>query len=171
MNALLTQHARTHWFFLVAPFVIAADVYVAIGARSEIDRLIEAGLLFDLAVLIPCLYWLCYRERGRKAVVRTAALCCLGIWAALNLVPEAEHELLNYVGPLRYFGIAALVWLEVIIVVTIYRTAFKGGSANEVAARAQDEADLPPWAARLLAREALFWRRAWYRLKRFVGGR
>jgi hypothetical protein len=146
-------------------------VYVAISARGEIDRLIEAGLLFDLAVLIPCLYWLCYRGRGRKAVVRAAALCCLGIWVTLKLVPEAERELLNYVAPLRYFGIAVLVWLELAVVVAIYRTAFKGGSANEVAAQAQDKADLPPWAARLLAREALFWRCVWHRLKRFVGGK
>lgn len=171
MNALLPRHARTHWFFLVAPPVIAADVYVAMDARGEIDRLIEAGLLFDLAVLIPCLYWLCYRGRGTKAVVRAATLCCLGIWAALKLVPEAEHELLEYVAPLRYFGIAALAWLELAVVVTIYRTAFKGGSANEVAAQAQDQADLPPWAARLLAKEALFWRGVWHWLKRFVGGR
>lgn len=171
MNALLPHHARAHWFFLVAPFVMAADVYVALDARGEIDRLIEAGLLFDLAVLLPCLYWLCYRGRGRKAAVRAAALCCLGIWAALKLVPEAEHELLIYVAPLRYVGIAALVWLELEVIIAIYRTAFKGGSANEVAAQAQESADLPPWAARLLAREALFWRGAWHWLKRFFDGR
>lgn len=171
MNALLPPQARAHWFFLAAPLVAAADVYVAIGARGEIDRLIEAGLLLDLAVIIPCMYWLCYRGRGRKAVVRAAALCCLGVWAALKLVPEAEHDLLTYVAPLRYLGIAALVWLEVAVVVAIYRTAFKGGSANEVAAQAQDKADLPPWAARLLAREALFWRGVWHWLKRFVGGK
>lgn len=171
MNSRLPQLAHTHWFLLVAPLVVAADAYVAIGARGEIDRLVEAGLLFDLAVLIPCLYWLCYRGRGRKAVVRAAALCCLGIWAALKLVPETEHELLNYVAPLRYFGIAALVWLEVAVAVTIYRAAFNGGSAHEVAAQAQDKADLPPWAARLLAREALFWRGAWHWLRRFVGGK
>ena len=171
MNALLRHHARTHWFFLVAPLVIAADLYVASGEQGEIDRLIEAGLLFDLAVLIPCLYWLCYRGRGRKAVVRAAALCFLGIWAALKLVPEAKHELLDYVAPLRYLGVAALVWLELAVVVAIYRTAFKGGSANEVAAQAQDKADLPPWAARLLAREALFWRGVWHWFKRFLGGK
>lgn len=171
MNALLLQHARVHWFFLVAPIVIATDVFVAIEARGEIDRLIEAGLLFDLAVLIPCLYWLCYRGRGMKAVVRAAALCCLGIWATLKLVPEAEHELLGHVAPLRYLGIAALVWLELAVVVAIYRTAFKGGSADEVAALAQDKAEMPPWAARLMAREALFWRRIWQWLKQLAGRR
>jgi hypothetical protein len=150
---------------------MAADVYVAIGARGKTDRLVEAGLLFDLAVLIPCLYWLCYRGRGIKAVVRAAALCCLGIWAALKLVPEAEHELLKYVAPLRYFGIAALFWLELAVAVTIYRAAFNGDSENEVAALAQDKSDLPPWAARLMAREAMFWRGVWHWLRRFVGGK
>jgi hypothetical protein len=171
MNALLTPRVRRHWFFLVAPLVLAADVYVAFRERGEIDRFIEAGLLLDLAVLIPCLYWFCYRGRGRKAAIQAAALCCLGIWAALKLVPEAQHRLLDYVAPLRYLGIAVLVWLELAVVVAIYRTAFKGGSAEEVAAQAQERADLPPWAARILAREALFWRSAWRWLKGLLGGK
>jgi len=158
---------RAHWFFVVAPFVIAADLFVALDPRGGIDRLVEAGLLFDLAVVLPCLYWLCYRGRGRKAVIRAAALSCLGIWAALKLVPEPEQELLSYVAPLRYAGLAALVWLEVAVLLAIYRTAFKGGSVQDVAAQAQATAGLPPWAARIVALEATFWRGAWRALKRF----
>ena len=61
-----TQTLRINWFLLVAPVVIAADLYLGLSARGGVDKLVEAGLLFDLVVLIPCLYWLCYRQRGQK---------------------------------------------------------------------------------------------------------
>lgn len=164
-----TRSLRLHWFFLVAPIVVAGDLYVGLSARGEIDRLIEAGLLFDLAVLLPCLYWLCYRERGRKVIVRSAAVACLGIWAALKIVPESERELLDHVAPLRYAGLAALVWLELVVVVAIYRTIFKGGAVNQAVSRAP--ADMPPWVARLLAMEAKFWLGIWLAIKRVLGKR
>ena len=171
MNINFPSHARTHWFFLVAPLIIAADIYLAFSFRGEISGPLEAGLLFDLAVLLPCLYWLCYRGRGRKAAIRAMALACLGIWAALKLVPESEHQFLGYVAPLRYLGIAVLVWLELAIILAIYRSIFKGGSPAEAAACAQAAADLPPWLARLLVLEATFWRRVWETLRRFFGRR
>lgn len=131
------------------------------------DRLVEAGLLFDLVVVIPCLYWACYRSRGRRAAVRAAAFACLGIWVALKLVPEAERDLLNYVAPLRYVGLAALVWLELVVVVALYRAVFKGGTVEHAAAQAPPE--MPPWVAKLLAMEAAFWLRVWRGIKSWVG--
>ena len=159
-----TQLLRLNWFFVIAPLVLAVDLYVGLSARGQIDHLIEAGLLFDLVVLIPCLYWLCYRQRGKKAVIKAAALACLGIWAALKLVPESERDLLNTVAPLRYVGLAALAWLEFVVVLAIYRTVFKTGSVDEAVSRAP--ADMPPWVVRLLAIEANFWRRLWGAIKR-----
>ena len=158
---------RTHWFFWVAPLVLAADFYVAFSARGTVDRLVEAGLLFDLALLLPLLYWWCYRQRGKPALVRAAALACLGIWLATKLVPEHERDLLVYVGPLRYAGLAVLVWLEVVLVVAIYRSVFKGGSVEQAVAHARG--DMPPWVAKLLALEARFWFRVWGAIKRLFG--
>lgn len=166
-STMNTQHVRVHWFFLVAPVVVAIDLYVALSARGDFDRILEAGLLFDLVVLVPCLYWLCYRQRGKKAAVRAAALACLGIWAALKLVPEAERDLLNYVAPLRYVGLAALVWLELVVVLAIYKSVFKGASVSQVASQAP--ADMPPWVAKLLAMEAKFWLKVWGVIKRCFG--
>ena len=166
----MTAHRiRQHWFFLAAPLVLATDLSVAVYARGSIDRTLEAGLLFDLVVLIPCLYWLCYRHRGRAALTRAAALACLGIWFALKLVPEPEQDLLFYVAPLRYVGLAALLWLELVVVVSIYRTVFKGGAVSDAVARAP--VDMPPWLARLLALEARFWLKLWHFLRRVVGKR
>lgn len=164
-----TNPLRLHWFFLFAPLVLAVDLYVGLSARGQIDHLTEAGLLFDLVVLIPSLYWLCYRQRGKKAVIKAAALACLGIWAALKLVPEPERDLLNFVAPLRYVGLAALAWLELVVVLAIYRTVFKSGSVDEAISRAP--ADMPPWVVRLLAIEANFWRQVWGVVKRLLGKR
>lgn len=155
-----------HWFFAVAPLVLAVDVCVGLSARGEIDCFIEAGLLFDLVVLIPTLYWICYRRRGKQAFIKAAALACVGIWAALKLVPEPERDLLNYVAPIRYAGLAALAWLEIVVVLAIYRTVFKGGTIDEAITRAP--ADMPAWAVRLLAIEAKFWVKLWGGVKRLL---
>jgi hypothetical protein len=157
----LPPKVRAHWFFWIAPIVIAINCFVALRARDEVDRLIEAGLLFDLAILLPFLYWLCYRGRGKQAVIRAAALACLGIWAATKLVLPAEQELLHYVAPLRYVGLAVLVMVEIAIVMAVYRAVFRGGSAADAAAQAQKAADMPAWAAKLIAYEATLWRRVW----------
>lgn len=162
-----TNPLRLHWFFVIAPLVLALDLHVSLSARGQIDHLIEGGLLFDLVVLIPSLYWLCYRQRGKKAFVKAAALACLGIWAAVKLVPEPERDLLNYVAPLRYVGLAALVWLELVVVLGIYRAVFKSGSVDEAVSRAP--ADMPPWMVRMLAIEANFWRKTWGVVKRLLG--
>jgi len=169
MNPITNHPFRAHWFFFVAPIVVAGNIFVALSSRGEIDRLLEAGLLFDLAVLLPCLYWLCYKARGKKAAIRAGALSCLGIWGALKLVPEAEQNLMAYVAPLRYVGLAALIWLELAVLLAIYRSIFKGGTSHEATARVQAETDMPPWAARLLVLEAMFWRRIWQGLKRMLG--
>lgn len=164
-----TPTLRAHWFFFIAPIVLAVDLHIVLDARGEIDRLIEAGLLADLAIVLPCLYWLCYRKRGRPAVIRAVALACLGIWVALKLVPEAERDLLNYVEPLRYVGIAALVWLEIVVVLAIYSSVFKGGAVSEAAS--QVPAEFPPWVAKLMALEAKFWLNVWGAIKRIFGKR
>ena len=160
---------RVHWFFFIAPVVLAVNLYVGLSERGDIDRFVEAGLLFDLMVLILCLYWLCYRRRGRHAVIQAAALACLGIWAALKLVPESERILLNYVAPIRYVGLTVLVWLDLIVVLAIYRSVFKGGSVTEAASHAPD--GVPPWIAKLLALEARFWLTVWGKVKRVLGKR
>jgi hypothetical protein len=123
--------------------------------------------LFGLVLLVPSLYWICYRECGKQAVIKAAALACLGIWAALKLVPASERDLLNYVAPLRYVGLAALIWLELVVVLAIYKAVFKGGSVAEAASRAPDE--IPPWVAKLLAIEANFWLKVWGFIRRLLG--
>jgi hypothetical protein len=164
-----THQLRVHWFLFVAPLILGADLYCGLSLRGEIDRVIEGGLLFDLSVLLPGLYWLCYRNRGRRAVFGAVAMACSGVWVASKIVPEVERDLLNYFVPLRYVGIAVIVWLEVAIVFTIYRAIFKGGTVDQ--AISQAPADLPPWVSKLLAMEANFWLKVWNSVRRFFGAK
>ncbi|MBB5018178.1 hypothetical protein HNQ59_001463 [Chitinivorax tropicus] len=154
---------RAHWFYFIAPFILLADGHLWLTTLGAIERLGEAALLLDLTVLIPCLYWLCYRQQGRQAVIRAAALACLGIWAVTQLIPEADRTLLNYIAPLRYLGLAALIGVELIVVMAIYRRIFKGGSVEQAIAQVPD---IPPGLARWLALEAAFWLKVWGMLKR-----
>lgn len=162
-----TKALRTHWFFFVAPVILAGWIYVTKETQAPVDRILEVGLLFDLVVLVPCLYWLCYRARGRRALLRAAALACLGIWVALKLVPESDREILGYVAPLRWVGLAALIWLEVKVVAAIYKSVFKVGSTAQATSLATS--DMPPWVTQLLALEAKVWLRVWQFIKRMAG--
>jgi cbb3-type cytochrome oxidase subunit 3 len=169
MNTLPASPLRTHWFLVAAPLVIATDIYMALTQRGDAPRLIEAGLLFDLAILLPALCWWCYRSQGRKAVIRAVALACLGIWVVGKLVPAEAHVLLTYVAPLRYAGLAVLVWIELAIVVAIWRAVFKGKSVNDATAALPLAQDMPPWVARLIAWEARLWLRVWRWIRSLVG--
>ncbi len=158
---------RAHWFFVVAPIILAADIYLGLISQGAISRLIELGLLFDLLVLVPSLYWICYRQRGKKAIIKAVALACLGVWIALKLVPESEREVLVYAAPLRYIGLAGLVWLEIVVIVAVYRAVFNGRPTAEAAAKAST--DMPPWVAKLLVLEARLWLKLWQFIKRIFG--
>jgi hypothetical protein len=158
---------RAHWFFFVAPLIVVADLHLALTVQGEFNRWLEAGLLLDLMLVVPGLYWLCYRSKGRAAIIKAVALACLGIWVATKLVPEPEQDLLGLMAPLRYLGLAVLLLIEIKLMVAIYRSAFKGDTVEEITAKGG--ADMPAWAAKLIAMEARFWMRVWAWVKR-IGG-
>lgn len=170
MVNVLPAPLRAHWFFLALLPIAATDVGIALMWRGEIDRMIEAGLLFDLALLLPALYWFCYRHHGRKAGVRAVMLACLGVWVAGKLVAVEEQQLIAALAPIRYVGLAALVALELVLLVAIYRAVFKHGEIDPATALRAEAQGMPPWLLRLLAVEARFWARAWQALRR-IGGR
>jgi hypothetical protein len=161
-----TRLLRAHWFYFLVPALLAVETYLIFSTQLKFDRPLEAGLLFDLAVLTPLLYWLCYRSRGRKAAFRAVALACLGVWIAAKLVPEPDHDLLTYAMPLRYAGLAVLVWIELAIGFAIYRTIFRGGSVSEVTAQLPME--VPSWVVKLIAIEVHFWQKVSRAIKRLL---
>ncbi len=158
-----------HWFVPLGLLIVLADVVAAMNDDWSNPRILEAILLIDLALVIPALYWWCYRARGRQAILRAVALGCFGVWVAGHLVPDEQHHFLGAVWFLRYLGIAMLFALELKLVVMIYRAAFvKDGDAASAAGRMASEAGMPEWAMRLIAWEASFWRKAWAFVKRSI---
>ena len=153
-----------NWFLLVAPVVVLSSALVA--SAGPIDRVVELGLLFDLTVLVPVLYLLCYRKRRRGAAIRAIGLACLGVWIATKLIPEADRVLLVYVEPLRYVGLAVLVFLELFLIRVIFQSLSAGDTAEHVASKVSEASEMPKWVARLLAWEAGMWRKLFSRVGR-----
>jgi len=156
---------KAHWFLPVAALVAGSDLALALVDSWSSPALLEAGILIDLAVVLPALYWWCYRKRGRAALLKAATLSCLGIWVAGHIVPNQHHDLISTVGFARYVGLAVLLVIELKLVVAIYRAASSKTGSNHALAAAKD-AGMPDWAARLMAWEASVWRRAWDSVRR-----
>lgn len=169
MPISLPPWLKAHWFIFAAAVIVAANVLGLPGIRVDLPRLAEPAALFDLAVLVPALYWLSYRRRRKDAGLRALALSCLGIWAVSRMIPQSEQVLVNYLAPLRWAGLAVLVAIELKIVLALYKYVFSGATREAAAAQIQSQADLPVWLSRLLAAEAVFWRRVWQFVVRLFG--
>lgn len=156
-----------HWFIFVAPIVLLANVVVAMA--GPIDRLVEAGMLVDLVIVLPVLYVLCYRKKKRGTGARALGLACLGVWVATKLVPEVDRGLLLYIEPLRYAGFAVLVFLEIAIIRLVFRSLAAGYTEETVAKSVADESEMPDWVAKLLVWEAGLWRTLYASVRRILG--
>ncbi len=158
---------RAHWFFPAAAIALlmnSTTVYLDQWASPE---LLEAGLLFDFAILLPVLYLICYRSQGKRSVVRAVALACLGIWAVGHVVPEGDQSLLQDLQFIRYIGLGVLVLLQVKLMVAIFRaTSGASASAAHEASTLADETGTPPWVRKLLAWEAAVWIKVWRFVRR-----
>jgi hypothetical protein len=161
---------RANWFVLAAAAIVAADFTAVSLDNWSNPALLEAGLLFDLSIIIPALYLWCYRARGKAAILRALALSCLGIWVAGHIVPSEHQQFLSTVGFVRYVGLAIVFVIEVKLVIMIYRGVFRGGDdANAVTIAAAKDAGMPEWAARLMAWEASLWHKGWSAVRRLFG--
>ncbi|MDJ0711533.1 MAG: hypothetical protein QNJ14_14170 [Woeseiaceae bacterium] len=161
---------RAHWFFPIAALAVAVNASAIFLDRWESPRLLEAGLLFDFAVLVPLLYMVCYRADRRRAIVRAIALACLGIWAVGHVVPEPDQVLLQELTIVRYVGLGVLAVLEVKLIVAIFRVvASSSSSAENEASKLGAETGTPPWVSKLLAWEAAIWIKVWRFIKRLGG--
>jgi hypothetical protein len=149
---------RHRWFLPVAAMVVAGDLSAARWGGWSNARALEAGLLFDLAVLLPLLYLWCSGRQARGAVVRAVALACFGIWATGKIVPVEQQHLLGAVGWLRYLGLAGLVALEIKLGVAVYKAVVFSGKPRHEAEASLMSQGMPPWLARLMGLEAALWR-------------
>ena len=161
------RYLRANWFLPAAAIALLLNSITIYLDQWSSPKLLEAGLLFDFAVLLPVLYLICYRSEGKRSVVRAIALACLGVWVLGHVVPEADQSLLHDLQSARYIGLGVLVLLQVKLIVAIFR-AVSGASASaeNEASRLTDETGTPPWVKKLLAWEASVWIRIWRFLRK-----
>ena len=182
-----SRRARTFWFALAATVILCGDLLVVLLPYGVVDPhliisygslphlslvpsplsperqswLLEAGVVVDLAILIPAVYWLLCRGPWKMTLVRVVSLACLGIWGASLLVPADQQHLLDVMRPVRNLGTVGLVLLELFVLFKIYRAVFTGTSKKDVAADLHTSAGMPIWASRLMAWEAALMHKLW----------
>lgn len=160
-----------HWFLPVAFALAVGDLSSVYFAGWTDAEVLEAALLFDFVVVIPGLYWWCYRRQGRAAIIKAAALACLAIWCTGKIVPPEHQNLLDSIGWLRYVGLAGLLALEIKLGFMVYRAVIFSGQSKGEAQETFESEGMPPWIARLMAFEASLWRKAWLFVQRVFRGK
>jgi len=161
---------RNHWFWPLAFAICTINALVIFLDGWQAPQIKEIGVLFDLAVIIPVLYLMCYWRNGKKVLIKATALACLGIWMAGHIVPNEHHAILNEVGLLRYIGLAVLVVIQVRIGIEIFRLAFSSKTdieSNSAVKQKAEEEGIPLWVANLMAWESRMWRKAWSSFRKF----
>ena len=156
---------KANWFLVAAALVVASDI-LALGTQNWASpRLLEIGLLSDLAVVVPGLYIACYWRKGKPTLLRAVALASLGFWSVSKLVPESGQFLIPSLWPVRYAALAVLLVIEVKVMLAMYRSVFGGASRHRVVESLQAQTGMPAWAAKLAAAEAAFWHTAYAKVK------
>lgn len=133
--------------------------------------MIEVGLLFSFVIVLPALYWWCYRLREAATITQAIAMACFAIWIAGHVIPPEHQNILITYGWLRYVGIAGLVVVELRVVVFVYVSVFSRDASKADVTDALAQVGMPLWLSRLIAAEALFWRKVWGSAKRIFGQR
>lgn len=157
---------RKHWFLPLAALIVAGDLSAARLGDGQGSQLLEAALLFDLVLLLPALYWFCYRRQGKPALLKALGLACLGIWLCSKAIPAEQQQLLPALSWLRYLGLAGLLALELKLALALYKAVVLKGQSRQEAETQLTSEGMPPWVARLMTFEASLWRKAWKALRR-----
>lgn len=158
--------AKANWFVLLLPGLLLFEWAFARSNDWSDAGLSEPAMLFDLCLVIPALFVLCYRKTlpPSQLALRAMALSCLGIYVASKLVPADAQTLLPHLYWPRMAGLAVLVLIELKLFVAVMKLVFaRGSTAEQVAERT----GAPAWIVRLMLLEARFWQAVW----RFIRGR
>lgn len=151
----MTARLKDNWFW---PLAIILWAFVMLISRTVPTQKLdgwEMAVIFDVLVTLPALFALCYRTkltRG-KLVLRILALQCLGIWLATKIVPFETQILLPQLSWLRYVGLSVLVFIELRIVLAMFKVIFKA----ETTTTQLEDFGMPPFLAKLALLEARFW--------------
>lgn len=163
-----------NWFWPFAIlFVVGHYITIHYGFwNSWIDgQFVEAVFLFDLVLVLPSFYLLCYRAQGKVAFIKALAIACSAIWLCGKLLPLEHQQVLTNLAWLRYIGLAGLFVLELKLIASIVKAVFVTGEdmqSLESLERKLNAQGMPNWLAKLSAFEASIWRRIWLFVRRLA---
>lgn len=151
--------AYHNWFF-IAFSALLAGAYGITRLNEFVSSGGEAAVLADLCILVPLLYFWCYRRRlpTHHLIMRSVALACLGLWLASLLIPAADQAILPHFSWARTLGILGLALVELYILIVLMKLLFSGKASPEEISR---RSGAPPFVARLMMMEARFWSWLW----------
>ena len=165
-NGAIKAWAAGNWFLLALPLLLAVSVlFTRTNDWRGAPGAGEAVTLFDWAVTVPFLYFLCYRSKlgAKQMSLRLVGLACLGVWVASKLVPAGAQEILPHLTWPRWAGLAVLALVELRLLILVMKLACSGQASAEELARTSG---VPPLLARLMLLEAAFWRAVWRLIRR-----
>ncbi|MEO9971643.1 MAG: hypothetical protein ABJG15_17740 [Hyphomonadaceae bacterium] len=152
---------RRNWFVAAFLATVFSCYMVASTDTWASPKISELGLLFDLTVFAPFLYWLCYRKQQtrRKTVLRMIVVASVGVFVAKQLVPGPEQFVLAILGWLKSSWVVVLLFIEVFAGVALLKLLFS--STDDISTKQElvEKYEVPEWLASFMVWEANFWRR------------
>ncbi len=123
-------------FWLLAAAVLLGNV-LALSSQPEWlgTPVPEWPLAIDLLVLLPLLYLLVYRHKGRRAWLGAGALAGLGVLIGSLWLPTESKHLWLWLEPLRYGVLAVIVLAQTLLIIAAIsqvRRAARTGNAEQV---------------------------------------
>ncbi len=135
MTARFTTSAPV--LFAVATTVIYVTIWQLMGRLPDLPDpgFIAAAATFDLAVIVPGLYYiLLVRKRGWP-VISVVPVFLLSLFTATLLIPEAHHgtvDVLKLIVPVVELGVLGLIVVKGASVVRTYRQSSSDDAYNRI---------------------------------------
>ncbi len=144
-------------FISLSLCVVLINVFMINFSGLDLNLLTEIAVLTDFSIVIPIIYVVCFRYHLRRAVIKVIGLVCLGVWGASVLMPESQQQIIQEISVIRFAGIGVLLFIELKIIISIWKSLFKGSSKETVVKNITQDSDMPPWLAQLLVWETSLW--------------
>ncbi len=164
----MRKQIQQHYFIPGAALIIAADYSLTRSPQGLSMHCLELSVVADLCLLLPLVFWLCYRHTAKQLKLKTLALILPGIWLAYQILPTEAQLLRPYLQPLRYLGSALFILIELWIIFAMYRRFFSKGEAASLS-YLRDDLAMPAWLCKLLVLEARFVSKLIKAVKKYLG--
>jgi hypothetical protein len=131
MNVVLLRNRFWIFALLVAAIYVVEILVAGRMMRASRPGLVAGAILFDLAVFVPCLYYLFFL-RARKSLLGLTPVFLLSLAGAAAVLPSGYHGLIGLVRILGVPAELALLGLVALRVRRFWRETALGGETVDV---------------------------------------